>query len=138
MALWLFKQEPECYSYADLVRDGKTVWDGVRNPVAQKNLQAAKAGDKVLYYHTGKEKAFVGVAKIIAAPKPDPGDPDGKSYVVEVVPVKSFKHPVTLAAVKADAAFAGWELVRLPRLSVMPVTQDHWDRIEEMAKTPPG
>src|SRR4051812_32708293 len=121
MALWLFKEEPESYSFADLQRDGSAVWDGVTNALAQKHLRAVKAGDRVLYYHTGDEKAVVGVAEVTAGPSPAPDDPAGKLVVVTVKPVRALKKPVTLAAIKADPAFAGWELVRVPRLSVMPV-----------------
>jgi predicted RNA-binding protein with PUA-like domain len=133
MALWLFKVEPDCYSFADLTRDKKTDWDGVANAVAQKHLRAAAKGDRVLYYHTGDEKAVVGVAEVVAGPSPDPADEAGKRVVVTLKPVKKLANPVTLAAIKADPAFAGWELVRLPRLSVMPVTPEQWARVEELA-----
>jgi predicted RNA-binding protein with PUA-like domain len=133
MALWLFKVEPDCYSYADLTRDKKTNWDGVANAVAQKNLRAAAKGDRVLYYHTGDEKAVVGVAEVTAGPSPDPADEAGKRVFVTLKPVKALANPVTLATIKADPAFAGWELVRLPRLSVMPVTPEQWARVEELA-----
>ncbi len=133
MALWLFKVEPDCYSFADLKRDKKTDWDGVSNPAAQKNLRAAAKGDRVLYYHTGDEKSVVGVAEVTAGPSPDPGDEAGKRVVVTLKPVKELANPVTLATIKADPAFAGWELVRLPRLSVMPVTPEQWARVEELA-----
>lgn len=134
MACWLFKVEPDCYSFADLVRDGSTVWDGVANAVAQKHLRATQPGDRVLYYHTGDEKAVVGVAEVAAAPSPDPGDPAGKRVAVTVKPVRALAKPVTLAAVKADGAFAGWELVRQPRLSVMPVPEELWERIERLGR----
>ncbi|MBX9627246.1 MAG: EVE domain-containing protein [Gemmataceae bacterium] len=134
MANWLFKTEPDCYSFADLARDGSTVWDGVANPVAQKHLRAAKPGDRAFLYHTGGEKAVVGVMEVTAGPTPDPGDPAGKRVVVTVKPVKPLGRPVTLAAIKADGAFADWELVRLPRLSVMPVPAELWGRIEDMAR----
>jgi predicted RNA-binding protein with PUA-like domain len=103
----------------------------VRNPVAQKNLRAMKPGDRVFYYHTGNEKAVVGMAKVASAPRPDPNDKDGKLYVVELVPDKPLRQPVTLAEVKAVKAFADFPLVRLPRLSVMPVTDDQWTWIEK-------
>ncbi len=133
MALWLFKVEPDCYSFADLTRDGKTTWDGVANAVAQKNLRAVATGDRVFLYHTGGEKAVVGVMEVTAGPTPDPGDEAGKRVAVTVKPVRALAAPVTLAAIKADPAFAGWELVRLPRLSVMPVTAGQWARVEELA-----
>ena len=134
MANWLFKIEPGCYSYADLVRDGSTVWDGVANAVAQKHLRAARAGDRVFLYYTGDEKAVVGIMEVAAGPTPDPGDPAGKRVVVTVKPVRKLDKLVTLAAIKADVAFADWELVRLPRLSVMPVPAALWSRIEGMAR----
>jgi predicted RNA-binding protein with PUA-like domain len=131
---WLFKEEPTHYSYDDLVRDGKTSWTGVRNPVAQKNLRAVTKGDRIFFYHTGNEKAVVGIAKAAAASYPDPADKDGKLYAVDVVPVRKLKQPVTLAAIKADRFFATFALTRVPRLSVMPVTDDQWDRIEAMSR----
>lgn len=131
---WLFKEEPTHYSYDDLVRDGKTSWTGVRNPVAQKHLRAVARGDRIFFYHTGNEKAVVGTAKAAAAAYPDPADTTGKLYAVDVVPVRKLDHPVTLAAVKADKSFATFALTRLPRLSVMPVTDDQWDRIVAMSR----
>lgn len=127
---WLFKEEPSNYSYDDLARDGKTSWTGVRNPLAQKNLRSVKKGDRIFFYHTGSEKAVVGIAKAAADAYPDPADKTGKLYAVDVEPVKKLKQPVTLAAVKADKAFASFALVRMSRLSVMPVTDDEWKRIE--------
>lgn len=134
MALWLFKQEPGCYSFADLRRDGSTTWDGVTNALAQKHLRAVKKGDRVLFYHTGDEKAVVGVMEVTAGPTPDPADETGKRVLVTVKPVRGLKNPVPLAAIKADPVFAGWELVRMARLSVMPVSEELWKRIEEMAR----
>ena len=131
---WLFKEEPTHYSYDDLVRDGKTSWTGVRNPVAQKHLRAVAKGDRIFFYHTGNEKAVVGIAKAAAPSYPDPVDPDGKLYAVDVVPVRKLKQAVTLAAIKADKSFASFALTRVPRLSVMPVTDEQWERIEGMAK----
>jgi predicted RNA-binding protein with PUA-like domain len=131
---WLFKEEPTHYSYDDLARDGKTSWTGVRNPVAQKHLRSVKKGDRIFFYHTGNEKAVVGIAKAVADSYPDPADKDGKLYAVDVVPVRKLKAPVTLAAIKADKSFASFPLTRIPRLSVMPVTDDEWQRIEAMSK----
>jgi predicted RNA-binding protein with PUA-like domain len=133
MANWLFKEEPTHYSYDDLVRDGKTSWTGVRNPLAQKHLRAVRKGDRIFFYHTGNEKAVVGIAKADGPAYPDPGDTSGKLYAVDVVPVKKLASPVTLAAIKADKAFADFPLTRMPRLSVMPVDQETWDRIVAMA-----
>lgn len=131
---WLVKEEPANYPYAQFLKDGKTVWSGVRNPLAQKNLRSMKTGDRVFYYHTGNEKAIVGTAKVAGEPKPDPADKSGKLYVVDMVPDQALARPVTLAAVKAVRSFATFPLVRLPRLSVMPVTDEQWDAIEKMAK----
>lgn len=133
MANWLFKEEPSNYNYDALVRDGKTSWTGVKNPVAQRNLRSVKKGDRVFFYHTGSEKAVVGIAKAGADAYPDPADKDGKLYAVDVLPVKKLPAPVTLAAIKADKFFASFELTRLPRLSVMPVDDAQWDRIVKMA-----
>jgi len=128
---WLLKTEPEEYAYDDLERDGRTVWDGVRNPAALLNLRAMREHDACLIYHTGAERAVVGVGRIASAPYPDPGHPS--RVVVDVVPVRRLPRPLALAAVKADPRFAGWELVRQPRLSVMPVPPALWDAILQMA-----
>jgi len=130
---WLFKEEPGNYSYDDLARDGRTSWTGVRNAVAQKHLRAVAKGDRIFFYHTGDQKAVVGIARAAAAAYPDPADPSGKLYAVDIVPVRKLSQPVTLAAVKADKAFAAFPLTRLPRLSVMPVSDDEWTRLESMA-----
>jgi predicted RNA-binding protein with PUA-like domain len=134
MALWLFKQEPSCYSLADLERDGSTMWDGVVNALARKNLRQAKTGDRVLFYHTGKEKAVVGEMKVAGAPTSDPKADDANAVVVKVKFVRRLDHPVSLAAIKADPLLAKWDLVRLPRLSVLPVTQEQWQKVEELAQ----
>ena len=131
---WLVKEEPEHYSFDQFVADGSTVWSGVKNPVAQKNLRAMQKGDRVLYYHTGKEKAVVGTAKVSAAAYPDPKDKSGKLVVVELVPEKKLKRPVTLAEIKAGGRFPDFALVRIPRLSVMPVTEEQWEAIATMAR----
>lgn len=131
---WLFKEEPTHYSYTDLVRDGRTSWTGVRNPVAQKHLRAVRKGDRIFFYHTGSEKAVVGIAKAAGAAYPDPADKAGKLYAVDVEPVRALARQVTLAAIKADKAFASFPLTRIPRLSVMPVSDEEWDRIEKMSR----
>jgi predicted RNA-binding protein with PUA-like domain len=133
MALWLFKEEPDTYSFADLQRDKTATWDGVTNALAQKHLRAVKKGDKAFFYHTGDEKAVVGVMEVTADSTPAADDETGKRVVVTVKPLRALKNPVTLAAIKADKAFAGWELVRVPRLSVMPVSEDLWKKIEAMS-----
>src|SRR5829696_4325501 len=122
------KEEPTHYNYDDLARDRKTAWTGVRNALAQKHLRSVQKGDRIFFYHTGDVKSVVGIAKAAAAPYVDPADPAGKLFAVDVVPVKKLRNPVTLAAVKADKAFASFPLVRMARLSVMPVTDDEWDR----------
>ncbi len=129
----MFKEEPSNYNYDALARDGKTSWTGVKNPVAQRNLRSVRKGDRIFFYHTGNEKAVVGIAKAGGDAYPDPADKAGKLYAVDVVPVKKLPAPVTLAAIKADKFFASFDLTRLPRLSVMPVTDDQWDRIVKMA-----
>jgi predicted RNA-binding protein with PUA-like domain len=126
---WLFKEEPTHYSYDSLVRDKKTVWSGVKNPLAQKHLRSVKKGDRIFYHHTGDEKSVVGIAKALGDAYPDPKDKAGKQSVVDVAPVKKLAQPVTLASIKADAAFEAFPLVRISRLSVMPVTDAEWDAI---------
>ena len=134
MALWLFKEEPTSYSFADLQRDKTATWEGVKNALAQKHLRAVKKGDRVFFYHTGDEKAVVGVMEVTADPQRAANDESGKLVAVTVKPVRKLKTPVTLAAIKADPAFAEWELVRQSRLSVMPVSEAIWKAIEEIAK----
>jgi predicted RNA-binding protein with PUA-like domain len=131
---WLFKEEPSNYNFDALVKDKKTVWSGVRNPVAQRNLHAVKKGDRIFYYHTGDEKQIVGIAKALVDAYPDPDDPDGKAAVVDVGPVRKLARPVTLKEIKTDPYFADFALVRIGRLSVMPVSDDQWKRIEKRAE----
>jgi predicted RNA-binding protein with PUA-like domain len=138
MGKWLFKEEPSHYSFADLERDGGAVWDGVANALALQHLRKVQPGDRVLYYHTGKEKAVVGEMEVVAGPATEPDAADEKQVVVTVRAVRRLQHPVPLSRIKGDPAFAGWELVRLPRLSVMPVTEGQWRRIEELSRTPGG
>ncbi len=130
---WLFKEEPTHYSFDDLSRDGKTSWTGVKNSLAQKHLRSVKKGDRIFYYHTGDEKAVVGVMKAAGDAYPDPGDKSGKLYAVDVAPGKKLARAVTLAEIKADAAFKDFPLVRISRLSVMPVSDAEWNRIEKRA-----
>jgi predicted RNA-binding protein with PUA-like domain len=131
---WLFKEEPTHYSYDDLVRDGKTSWTGVKNPVAQRHLRSVKKGDKIFFYHTGDEKAVIGVCRAAADAYPDPADTSGKLYAVDVEPVKKLKSPVTLAAIKKDRMFANHPIARVPRLSVMPFSTEEWDHILELSR----
>ena len=129
---WLVKEEPENYSYSQFLSDRTTVWAGVRNPVAQRNLREMKKGDRVFFYHTGKEKAVIGTASVSKTAYPDPKE--DKLVVVELAAGKALKRPVTLAEIKADKRFADMPLVRIARLSVQPVTDDQWDMIEAMSK----
>ena len=135
MALWLFKEEPTNFSYADLERDGSAVWSGVTNALARQHLRKVAVGDRVFFYHTGKEKAVVGEMRVVVGPKPDPSSDDVKAVVVEVEPVRALSRPVPLSVIKGDADLAGWDLVRLPRLSVVPVTEEQWRRIEELSRS---
>ena len=135
MARWLVKEEPDHYGYPELERDRKTVWAGVRNPLAQKHLRSICKGDLVFYYHTGKEKAVVAVAKAASDAYPDPSDATGRQHVVDIAADRKLPQPVTLAAIKADRAFASFPLVRMSRLSVMPVTDAEWKRIEGMSRS---
>ncbi len=131
MAYWLFKQEPSSYSYSQLEKDGRTVWDGVANNLALKHLRSVKKGDRAIFYHTGDEKQAVGIMDVVSDAYPDPKD---KSLtVVDVKPAGRLEKPVTLEQIKADPAFAQWELVRISRLSVMPVPDRLWAKIMKMA-----
>jgi predicted RNA-binding protein with PUA-like domain len=130
---WLFKEEPTHYSYDDLVRDGKTSWSGVKNPLAQKHLRSVKKGDRIFYYHTGDEKAVVGIVKAASDAYADSKDKGGKLVTVDVVPVKKLPRPVTLAEIKARTFFEEFPPVRISRLSVMPVSDREWSEIEKMA-----
>ena len=130
---WLVKEEPENYSYSKFLTDRTTVWAGVRNPVAQRNLREMQKGDRVFFYHTGKEKAVIGIATVSKTAYPDPKD--DKLVVVELAAGKALKRPVTLAEIKADKRFKDMPLVRIARLSVQPVTDDQWEMIESMSKS---
>ena len=132
---WLVKEEPENYSYTTFLKDRTTVWAGVRNPVAQRNLREMKKGDRVFFYHTGKEKAIIGTATVAKTAYPDPKDKAGSLVVVELAAGKNLTRPVTLSEIKADKRFADMPLVRIARLSVQPVTDDQWDMIEAMSKS---
>jgi len=126
MSYWLFKSDPETYGLPELESDKKTVWDGVSNNLALKHLRSAKKGDSVFIYHTGDEKAIVGIAEITKEAYPDPKQKDPRLVVVEIKFVKRLAKPVTLADVKSRKEFADFPLVRMPRLSVMPVTDVQW------------
>ena len=129
---WLVKEEPENYSFGELLEDKTTVWAGVRNPVAQRNLREMKKGDRVFFYHTGKEKAIIGTATVSKTASPDPKAEN--LVVVELAAGKALKRPVTLAEIKADKRFKDMPLVRIARLSVQPVTDEQWQMIEAISK----
>jgi len=130
---FLMKEEPTNYSYDAFAKDRGTTWTGVKNPLAQKHLRSIRKGDLVFYYHTGDEKQIVGIAKATSDAYDDPTDKSGKFAVVDVAPVRKLKRPVTLKEIKADASFKDFPLVRISRLSVMPVSDAEWNRIEQMA-----
>lgn len=133
MAGWILKTEPSTYSFDRLAQERRAVWDGVSNPVALRHLREMAVGDPVLIYHTGDQKAAVGLARVVRAAYPDPKVNDPKLVVVDVEFVRPLAHAVTLKAVKADPAFADFPLVRMGRLSVVPVKADEWKRLMVMA-----
>ena len=126
---WLLKTEPSTYSWDDLLREETATWDGVSNPVALAHLAEMKAGDDALIYHTGKEKAVIGLARVTSAAYPDPGASDPKLLVVDIEPVRPLSRAVPLAEIKADALFANSPLVRQGRLSVVPLTDEQFTRL---------
>lgn len=126
---WLVKQEPSVYNYDALEKEKKTVWDGVHNNLALKHLRSMKKGDHAIFYHTGDEKQSVGILEIATDPYPNPKEDDKRFVVVDVKPLKRLKRPVTLEEMKKDILFRNWELLRISRLSVMPVPQKLWDEI---------
>src|SRR5688572_14078659 len=126
---WMVKQEPETYSWDDFVKDGKTDWSGVRNYQARNNLREMKAGERVLFYHSGKDKAVVGIAEIVKAAYPDPTADDEQWVAVDLKPVRALKNPVPLAAIRYDKRLVGLPLIRQSQLSVMPLTKDEFETI---------
>jgi predicted RNA-binding protein with PUA-like domain len=130
---WLLKTEPSVYAYADLEHDGRAVWDGVSNPLALKHIRSMKTGDLTFIYHTGDEKQIVGIAEIVSDPYIDPKERDPKLVVVDLKPRRKLSKPVPLATVKSRKEFADFELVRMGRLSVMPVSPQRWKKLLEMA-----
>jgi predicted RNA-binding protein with PUA-like domain len=132
VAYWLMKSEPESYGWADLVRDGGTEWDGVRNNAARLHLKAMKPGDEAFLYHSMSDKAVVGIMRVTRGPRPDPKDADWVSVRVE--PVRALERPVTLAEIKAEPSLAKMELIRQSRLSVAPVREEEWAKVIEMAR----
>lgn len=134
MNYWLVKQEPNSYSFDDFRKEGKTDWTGVRNYTARNNLKAMKKGDKVLYYHSGDERAVVGHATVSKPYFPDPSATEGSWVAVELEAGKPVKNPVTLTAIKANPKLANIALIKLSRLSVVPLTKDEFDEIIAMSK----
>jgi predicted RNA-binding protein with PUA-like domain len=135
VAYWLMKSEPESYGWGDLVRDGSTEWDGVRNNAARLHLKAMKTGDEAFFYHSMSDKAVVGVMRITREARPDAKDSDWVSVRVE--PVRSLSKPVTLAEIKATPSLSKMELLRQSRLSVAPVRPEEWKTVLELANTSP-
>ena len=131
---WLFKTEPSQYSLDDLARDGRAVWDGVTNPLALKNLRQARKGDPVLIYHTGDERKAVGLARIVKEPYPDPKRGSEKLVVVDIEFAQPLGRPVALGEMKKNPRLKGFDLLRLGRLSIVPVSDDHWQEIMRMAR----
>lgn len=134
MAYWLIKEEPGHYSWSDLVRDGRTEWNGIHNATALRNLRAMRVGEQAIYYHTGSERACVGLVEVVAPPRADPNDVRG-SWLVEVSPVRPLARPVGLAEIRSDPAFERFDLVRIGRLTVVFVSDAHWARILELGST---
>ena len=133
-AKWLLKSDPDHYSFFDLQRDGKTVWDGISNNLALKHLRNMRRGDGVIIYHTGKERAVVGLAEAAIDPYPDPCQKDPKLAVIDLQAKEKLNRPVTLEEIKKSAALQNFDLVRLPRLSVMPVSEAQWAAVLALAK----
>lgn len=133
MARWLFKEEPTHYNFADLERDGSTIWNGITNNLARKHLRQVRKGDRIFYYHTGKEKAIVGEMVALSPARPDTKSADKNAVMVEVKPVRRLRNPVPLDRIKAEVVLSDWELVRNSRLSVMPVTDAQWQRVMELS-----
>jgi predicted RNA-binding protein with PUA-like domain len=134
MARWLLKTEPDCYSWDDLIRDKKTVWDGITNALALKHLRTMKKGDLAFIYHTGDERTAIGIAEITSNPYPDPKLGDERLAVVDLKPKRKLSHGITISDIKADPVFTGWDFIRNSRLSVVPVPEKMWQRIEQLAE----
>jgi predicted RNA-binding protein with PUA-like domain len=134
MAYWLLKTEPDAYAWDDLVRDKSAVWDGVSNALALKHIRSMKKGDLALVYHTGDERAAVGIAEVKSQPYADPKEGDERLAVVDLKPKNKLAKPVSLSVIKADKAFEGWDLLRIGRLSVVPVPEPMWDRILKLSE----
>lgn len=135
MAYWLMKTEPDEYSYSDLEQEGTTVWNGVKNALALKHLRNMSSGDLVFIYHTGKQRQIIGLAEVVSEPYPDPALNDSKRVVVDIRVMKRISQPLTLKKIKESNLFKDFDLLRLPRLSVLPVSESYWDLILKLAKT---
>lgn len=131
---WLFKTEPDEYSFDDLEREQQTVWDGVSNNLALKHLREVRLGDEVLIYHTGNERAIVGLAQVVSDPYPDPQENDEKLVVVNLRPTRRLVRPLTLDEIKGLDELRDFDLVRLPRLSVVPVSPEQWRVLQDALK----
>lgn len=131
--LWVFLADPEDFGWTELARDGKAVWDGIKNSRAQANLRTASPGDRVLIYHTAPDKALMGIAEVTSAARPDPKAPE--RVVVDVKPLKPLKRPVALSELKADPILMQISFVKMPRVAVQPITKEQWDRVLETAST---
>jgi predicted RNA-binding protein with PUA-like domain len=133
MAFWIMKTEPESYSFERLVKEQRAVWDGVSNPLALSHIRSMKPGDTVMLYHTGAQKACVGLAEVVSEAYLDPNDSTGRCVVIDIEARQALRRPVTLAEIKADPELAELALVRMPRLSVLPASEAQWKRILAMA-----
>jgi predicted RNA-binding protein with PUA-like domain len=135
MSYWLLKTEPDCYNWSNLARDKKAVWDGITNALALRHMRSMKKGDLAFVYHTGDERAVVGIAEVTSDAYADPDSDDPRIVVVNVKPKAPLNRPVTLdVIIKADPKFAGWDLIRNGRLGVVPVPPPMWKRVEELSK----
>ncbi|MGD0462709.1 MAG: EVE domain-containing protein [Tepidisphaeraceae bacterium] len=137
MGNWLLKTEPDCYSWEDLVRDKRATWDGVANALALKHIRTMKKGDLALIYHTGDQRAAIGMAEITSDPYADPKEDDDRLVVVDVKPKRKLSRGITISDIKADPAFAGWDFLRISRLSVVAVPEKTWRRILQLAEENP-
>jgi len=129
---WLFKTEPGQYSYDKLEKEKKAVWDGVANNLALKHLREIRMGDEILIYHSGDEKAIVGLAQAISDPYPDPREDDEKLVVINIKPIRRLSSPLSLSQIKAVDELRDFDLVRLPRLSVMPIPENYWNKLRDL------
>lgn len=128
---WLLKTEPNEYSWEDLINEQEAVWDGVRAPAAINNIRQMKPGDRAFIYHTGKERAIIGIAEIMSSPYTNP---DTHELIFKITGVEKLSHAVTLKQIKESGMFADWDLVRLPRLSIMPVSPDQWAAVLDWSR----